>query len=1173
MVGDLRSANIAVSGEQHIALDLKSSAISAKSLREIFPKMTLPAELDRVGQVNFSGQFEGNPKDFHAFGTFRTTLGGIVLDMNMSMLEGLAKGTYSGILGLRDFDLGQLLAQPDLGRVTFSGRVLNGVGLTSSSMTADLNGQLDALEYKGYTYRHASLDGQVTGRLFNGTIDIRDPNIHMQFDGLADFRDSVPRLQFTADVEQIHFWELGLSKKKTDFSGRFDVRLEGAKLEEMTGQLSGHSIHVTMMDQPFELDSFLVLSQRDPVTRVKQYRIQSSLVSGSVSGIFDPATLPGQLQQYLHDKYPSSVDAPAKTVAVPKPQRLDWDLVIHDSRNWFDLAGLDELVIRDGKTTGSLDLDAHRASGTIDLPQLHYGGINVYGSTIAFTEKDGTADMDLEVIAADVRENFFFEDVLISGTATDDSVRLRFKTDDLADFIDEIDMDIAADPDQGTWNLAFNPRRLKMVGEYWKVPPGNKVVIRKNSFNLENFELVSGDKRIVIDDINNKGIEAFIDGFDITYLNSLWINDKFKFSGRYSLDLEIDNLYDIRHLKSVIHIPALKVNNVPYGKWVLNAAMQDPKDSVRINLSMENNETRLTGEGAYLPPIKAVPKADQNYLRLALVTSDFPLDFLEFLLGGNIRDTEGSVDMKLSLTGKTNKLDPNGEGKVFNGSTTIDYLGAAYSFHDQKFRITPTMIDLSGTRLYDVYGNSAIVQGGITHRYLRNLGLNATVTSDKIMGLDVTSEENNVFYGTGIGRVQAEFSGTVANPVMTITATTARGTHIYIPLAGAAHSAGRDFVVFLENGLLPVTQSTQINLGGIDLNMILNITEDAIIELIFNDNTGEILRGTGTGNIQMRMTRTGDFSMYGNYTIAKGDYMFTNFWVRKPFEIKEGGTIQWSGDPYDATLNVQAKYKGLTASVQTLIQEYTSNATGEALNQARERTEVDLTMTLTGSLRSPDIAFDIAFPNLTGEVKGYTDSKLAALKANQNAMMEQVVGLLLTRSFWPSTTNIGSTELSKGFNNTVSEYISATLSNYLGGLFRNIIPEGEFFSGIDFQVGLDIPIATAGVKASPDGLQDESATEVEFSLPLEFFNDRLTVNVGGNYVTGASLYEVSQYFAGDVTFEYWITPDRRLKFRAYNRNTMTVEGRKNKVGVGLAYKREYDSFPEFLGRKKKRTEE
>ena len=85
---------------------------------------------------------------------------------------------------------------------------------------------------------------------------------------------------------------------------------------------------------------------------------------------------------------------------------------------------------------------------------------------------------------------------------------------------------------------------------------------------------------------------------------------------------------------------------------------------------------------------------------------------------------------------------------------------------------------------------------------------------------------------------------------------------------------------------------------------------------------------------------------------------------------------------------------------------------------------------------------------------------------------------------------------------------------------------------------------------------------------MQFFNDRLEVNVGGNYVKGAAFVEASEYYAGDVSFGYYITPDRRLKIRAYNQNTLTVEGRKNKVGLGVAYKREYNNVGEIFGKKK-----
>jgi hypothetical protein len=181
-------------------------------------------------------------------------------------------------------------------------------------------------------------------------------------------------------------------------------------------------------------------------------------------------------------------------------------------------------------------------------------------------------------------------------------------------------------------------------------------------------------------------------------------------------------------------------------------------------------------------------------------------------------------------------------------------------------------------------------------------------------------------------------------------------------------------------------------------------------------------------------------------------------------------------------------------------------------------------------------------------------------------MFEQVVGLLFMRSFFPTTAVSTSSIATRSIDNTLGELLSNTLSSFLGGLLNDLLPEKGNFTGIDFQMYLNLPITTT----NPEDFYD---SDVGISLPLEFFNDRLSVNVGGNYVTGASLAQQSEYFAGDIQFEYDITPDRRLKIRAYNRSTLTIEGRKNKIGVGLAYRREYGSFGEIFRRKKKKSED
>ncbi|MDQ3016173.1 MAG: translocation/assembly module TamB, partial [Bacteroidota bacterium] len=358
------------------------------------------------------------------------------------------------------------------------------------------------------------------------------------------------------------------------------------------------------------------------------------------------------------------------------------------------------------------------------------------------------------------------------------------------------------------------------------------------------------------------------------------------------------------------------------------------------------------------------------------------------------------------------------------------------------------------------------------------------------------------------------------------------------------------------------------------------VTNDAIIEIIFDNNTGEVLRSQGAGALQIYMSRTGVLTMYGDYSISKGDYLFTNFKViKKPFELlpaelgQQGSQIHWDGDPYNADMYIRARYKGLTAPVYPLIQDILPK-NASLINEARERTEVDLTMILSGNLTQPNIDFDISFPNLSGEISGYANNKINSLKANQRAILEQVVGLLLAKSFLPSS--IGLTAglvATKGINNTLSEFISSTLSSYLSGLLADIIPEGQVISGVGLEVGVSLPLTQGGIVDQSGDLEDPNTTEFGINLPIEFFNDRLTVTVGGNYVSGATFLQESQYFAGDVVVEYNLSADGSLKLRMYNRNDQTIQGRKNKVGVGVAFRKEYDSFREIFGKKKKKPAE
>ena len=58
------------------------------------------------------------------------------------------------------------------------------------------------------------------------------------------------------------------------------------------------------------------------------------------------------------------------------------------------------------------------------------------------------------------------------------------------------------------------------------------------------------------------------------------------------------------------------------------------------------------------------------------------------------------------------------------------------------------------------------------------------------------------------------------------------------------------------------------------MNLNIAATPAAKIQILFNSTLGDVISGQGSGN-QDGLYKQGDFTMFGNYTIDKGDYLFT----------------------------------------------------------------------------------------------------------------------------------------------------------------------------------------------------------------------------------------------------------------------------------------------------------
>ena len=253
--------------------------------------------------------------------------------------------------------------------------------------------------------------------------------------------------------------------------------------------------------------------------------------------------------------------------------------------------------------------------------------------------------------------------------------------------------------------------------------------------------------------------------------------------------------------------------------------------------------------------------------------------------------------------------------------------------------------------------------------------------------MNTTLADNKLFYGTAYATGLIEINGPPKNIVIDIWAKTNKGTSINIPLSNTGELNEYSFITIedLRSGITeqPEVSDYQVDLSGLQINFVdLEITPDAEVQIIFDPKLGDIIKGRGHGNLDMKINTSGNFIMYGEFTIEKGDYLFTlqNI-INKKLTIEPGGIIRWNGDPLDATIDIVANYR-TRASLGDLF-----GTDGDLFGiDADQKIEVYDRITMTGKLMSPDIKYEV-YPNTDESTRLSINSRYHHQRRDEQAVL------------------------------------------------------------------------------------------------------------------------------------------------------------------------------------------
>ncbi len=430
----------------------------------------------------------------------------------------------------------------------------------------------------------------------------------------------------------------------------------------------------------------------------------------------------------------------------------------------------------------------------------------------------------------------------------------------------------------------------------------------------------------------------------------------------------------------------------------------------------------------------------------------------------------------------------------------------------------------------DAQKNTGTIHGFLNLKELTNPHYVFDIQTPKLLVMKTTATDNEYFYGTIYYKGTAKIDGDLNETNISCQGTTLNNTVCSIPVSYSELSGAYDFLFFSSDSTTLPSFEKQTSSSGLTLDLGLDVTPDALAQIIFDPKVGDVIKARGDGNLLVKMDKGGDLKIYGKYQIEEGDYLFTlKNLINKKLILQNGGTIVWNGDPLNAQVDLVANYE-TKASPQPLF---------DSTMNVSKRIPVTCQVNLKNNLLSPDISYNIVVPQSATQVA----EVLATLSEDETTL--QFFSLMLQGAFMAVNSE-------SGVGSSVSFEV---LSNQFNNLLSQIDPNMDV--SVNYRMGTD----------------NVTNNEFEFGISRQFWNDRIIVNVNGytdfgetNSTESPTEQNQSNDFSGNVSVEMKLNKRGTIKVKGFSRSNddELSERQENTNGIGFFFTKDFNTLRDLF---------
>jgi hypothetical protein len=1140
--------------------------------------------LDKLEYLHFKGNFTGFITDFVTYGTIRTNLGTIVSDLNMKFPEKGAP-SYSGKLRTDSFHLGPFVDVAQIGKISFNGGVY-GIGMKANSLNAKLDGVIRSLEVRGYNYQNITVKGTVAKRLFNGELTSDDPNLQFQLNGLVDFSKEIPEFNFDANIAKADLKNIKLLQDSVEVTGKFRFNFSGDNIDNFLGTARVYEASVFKKGNRISFDSLYVESKIMGANKV--ITVLSNEFDAALAGQFSIRDLPTAFRTFLHKYYPSYIK---EGRTLQSDENFSFVITTKKVDEYLDFFDKNLKGFNYSTVTGRINTKENMLDLNVEVPQFNYKNIAFYNVMLK-----GTGSLDSLTLENTIADVYINDSLHFPGSA----INIRSSND-----VSDITIKTSASQTLNSANIAarvqtmpkgvrivFNESTFDVNGKNWVIDKNGELVLSEELVTADGVKIYSGDQEVLVttqpSDIGNTNdIKVELKKINIGDF-APYVTKTTRLEGLLNATVDVMNPFGKIQVEMNGEADQFRLDNDSLGRIQVNANYNQRSGAVNFAAASNNKDYVFDVKGVY-------NLVDSTNSKTPLdITGNFQdtkIDILEKYLSGVFKDISGLATGQLRITGPTNNLKYLGKVQLRDGQLRVNYTNVLYKIPAATFDFGEDRINFGSFAIKDEFGNTGTVSRGILkHRGFNDLDFDFSMNSNKLLVLATDGTGKDPFFGTVFAKVNMTLKDRLEDMKMDIKGEPADSSKLYIRSGSSKQSGETDYIVWKVYG----REMQQVDaFKESNLSVTLDVTANNYINMyvIMDEATGDIIQAVGHGNLKMRARTDGEFSIIGRYDIDRGNYNFTfQSLLRKPFTLRPnaGNYIQWQGDPFGATIKIDAEYVAENVRFSDLgldafsLQSGTDNNGGINNNVRKYRGEVIVVASLKNKLMQPDISFQIEMPP-GSPLKNDADALaiLQRIQSDENELNKQVAFLIVFNSFGPLSTSSNQGALANlAFEGVVINSISGVLSNTLSKQFSNIFQ--KIFNDKSIKVNFNAQMYSGSnfIDNVNKNRLNIDRTNLNFNIGKSFLDERLTFTFGSALDFGLSSQQVQAtqnlQFLPDITAEWKVRADGKVVLTFFYRDSYNymsgVGARQNRSGASISYRHDFDRLGDIFRGERKRKE-